>query len=587
MIKAALPLFVVTCMFSGIPCQAQSGPTTAAPIPVIKTGATNILVDVVVTGHKGLPVDNLQQEDFTVFENGRPQRIVSFEAHLPSLSSSPAVQPLPSGVYTNLQPAPEGGAVDVLLIDALNTPVAAQVQAHRVLIQYLNTLPKGKPVAIFMLNTELRQLEDFTTDHTALLKAVEDFARNPEKSALLKTKEETEEELTEEDRIISTAAAIKIPQLAGIQIQQLEQFDSERTSFNITLRVQYTLAAFDRLGRYLSGIPGRKNVMWLSGSFPIAILPDPTLKNPQQAARNFTDAVDRTGRLLADARVALYPIDARGLFPATLSTAAMGGGSEARTPDRVSKAEMDEFGQNAEEQLSLEAFAHLTGGEAIYNSNDLRGALAEVDSAGSHYYSLAYAPSNKSQDNKPRRIDVRVRPGKYHLSYRRSYIPSDDPQRNRMSADFASLLQHDVPPSTQILFRVTPTMAAPQPDTMAAILGDNQNSKRPVTRISLDWRVDTGLLALTPSADGVLHGATTLLTIAYDRDGRALNSVSNTLAINVPSAAYPQFVNGGIHYQQKLDIPAQAAWLRAGILDPVSGHVGTLEVPFSVKAANH
>ena len=83
----------------------------------------------------------------------------------------------------------------------------------------------------------------------------------------------------------------------------------------------------------------------------------------------------------------------------------------------------------------------------------------------------------------------------------------------------------------------------------------------------------------------MLHGATALLTIAYDRDGRALNSASNTLAINVPSAAYPQFLNGGIHYQQKLDIPAQAAWLRAGILDPVSGHVGTLEVPFSVKTA--
>jgi VWFA-related protein len=587
LIKAALPLFVVTCIFAGIACQAQSGLSTAAPIPVIRTGATNILVDVVVTGHKGLPVDNLQQEDFTVFENGQPQRIVSFEAHLPSPSGSPAAQPLPSGVYTNVQPAPEGGAVDVLLIDALNTPVAAQVQAHRVLIQYLNTLPKGKAVAIFMLNTELRQLEDFTTDHTALLKAVEEFARNPEKSALLKTKEDTEEELTEEDRIISTAAAIKLPQLAGIQIQQLQQFDSERTSFNITLRVQYTLAAFDRLGRYLSGIPGRKNVMWLSGSFPIAILPDPSLKNPQQAARNFADAVDHTSRLLANARVALYPIDARGLFPATLSTAAMGGGSEARTPERVSKGEMDEFGQNAEEQLSLEAFAHLTGGEAIYNSNDLKGALAEVDRVGSHYYSLAYAPSNKSQDNKPRRIDVRVRPGKYHLSYRRSYTPSDDPQRNRIGADFASLVQHDVPPSTQILFRVTPARAASQPDTMAAILGDNQNSKRPVTRISLDWRVDTELLTLTPAADGVLHGATTLLTIAYDRDGKALNSVSNTLAINVPSAAYPQFVNGGIHYQQKLDIPAQAAWLRAGILDPVSGHVGTLEVPFSVKATNH
>jgi hypothetical protein len=32
-----------------------------------------------------------------------------------------------------------------------------------------------------------------------------------------------------------------------------------------------------------------------------------------------------------------------------------------------------------------------------------------------------------------------------------------------------------------------------------------------------------------------------------------------------------------------LDLPAQAAWLRAGIFDPSSGRVGSLEVRFPAR----
>jgi hypothetical protein len=59
--------------------------------------------------------------------------------------------------------------------------------------------------------------------------------------------------------------------------------------------------------------------------------------------------------------------------------------------------------------------------------------------------------------------------------------------------------------------------------------------------------------------------------------------VSNTLSIKVPSGDYDAFLKAGIHYHQNLDVPAQTAWLRTGILDPVSGLMGTLEIPFSVK----
>jgi VWFA-related protein len=555
---------------------AQSSSSATPMPPTFKAGTTNVLVDVVVTGHRGNPVEGLSQDNFSVLENGQSQQIVSFTSHPSATPLNPAaLPPLPAGVYTNAEAVTENDTVDVLLLDALNTPPSGQVQTHRVMLEYLKTLPVNKPVAIFTLSTQLHQLEGFTTDHTALLKAVEEFAGSPQKSPLLKTPQDTAAQMKDEDERLQLGLAMQKPSVGAMMMHSLQQFNAEQDSFNISLRVQYTLSAFDQLARYLSGMPGRKNVMWLSGSFPLGVMPNPDLKDPYQAARDFSAAVNHTAGLLASARVAVYPVDARGLFPQPLSAPAIAGGSMVRNPDRVDAAESADSSLHAEERLTLEQVAHATGGEAIYNTNDLKGALAEVDRTGAHYYTLAYVPSDKSQDNKLRRIEVRVHPGNYHLSYRRSYSPTLAPAHDN---SFLVLMQHNIPASTQILFRLSPVRGAVQPAT-APLAGSNPNVPRPLTRYSIAYDVDVAPLVLSAAADGVLHGQATLVSIAYDRDGKALNSVANTLSLNVPSAEYARFVKEGIHYREQLDIPAQAAWLRAGIYDHVSGQVGSLEVP--------
>jgi len=563
---------------------AQSSPA-ASPPPSFKVGVTNVLVDVVVTSHHGVPVDGLSKDSFTVLENGHEQPVVSFEAHTPSAARATAApQSQPAGVYTNAQAVGDSDTVDVLLIDSLNTPTQSQMQTHRVLVDYLKTLPVDKLVAVFTLDTRLNLLEDFTTDHTALLRAVEAFSGRAQKSPLLKTQQDTGEQQKNEDEKVEFAMGLK-PEYQGLAdnlLSNLQQFYADRDSFSDSLRVRYTLAAFDQLGRYLSGMPGRKNVIWLSGSFPLAVLPDPNLKNSFQAARDFSTEVDHTAGLLANARVAIYPVDARGLFPESPSSASMSSGSEARGPQRIAQAETDDFTLHAEERMSLEEVAHATGGEAIYNTNDLKGALAEVDRNGEHYYSLAYIPSDKSQSGKPRRIEVRVRPGKYKLSYRRSYAPAQTSQQASGARSFAVLMEHSTPASTQIIFRLSPIRVAAEP-LSAAIAGSNPNAQRPVTRYSIEYNVDVAPFVLTASADGVLHGRATVLSIVYDGDGHALNSVSNTLNIKVPAAEYSGFIKAGIHYREQLDLPAQAAWLRAGIFDPSSGRIGSLEVRFPAR----
>src|SRR5208337_5144246 len=67
------------------------------------------------------------------------------------------------------------------------------------------------------------------------------------------------------------------------------------------------------LARAVSGYPGRKNLIWLSGSFPIQIEPDPASPDEFRNMRSFQDQIRTTSSLLATSRVAIYPVDVRGL----------------------------------------------------------------------------------------------------------------------------------------------------------------------------------------------------------------------------------------------------------------------------------
>ncbi len=77
----------------------------------------------------------------------------------------------PPGVFTNYTPEPVNGAVNLLLLDTLNTPLTDQAYVRQQLIAYLNATPPGTRIAIFGLSSQLTILQGFTSD-PALLKAV-------------------------------------------------------------------------------------------------------------------------------------------------------------------------------------------------------------------------------------------------------------------------------------------------------------------------------------------------------------------------------------------------------------------------------
>ncbi len=144
--------------------------------PVYKTHAREVVVDVVVTKGNDQPVNGMRAQDFVVMEDGKPQKVDYFEEHsarsLPQGEFKP-LPPMPAGVYTNVPPAPESDAVNVLLIDTLNTDKQDQTYVRAQILDFLKKMQPGIRVAVFVLGGKLRMVQGFTADSAALARCGE------------------------------------------------------------------------------------------------------------------------------------------------------------------------------------------------------------------------------------------------------------------------------------------------------------------------------------------------------------------------------------------------------------------------------
>jgi VWFA-related protein len=185
--------------------------------------------------------------------------------------------------------------------DVLNTPTTDQEYARKQLLELLRTIPKGRPVALYVLTNRLTMIQGFTDEPERLLKAAEALSRAT--SHVLTTEAQRQQEV---GRVAAATAELTANVPGGTtnnpvvldsnnrQLQQLRDMES----FRIADRANFTLAAFEALSRAVSGYPGRKNLIWLSASFPIQIMADPTqVTQPWRNSSNFRNTLAEAGVL--------------------------------------------------------------------------------------------------------------------------------------------------------------------------------------------------------------------------------------------------------------------------------------------------
>ncbi len=153
-------------------------------------------------------------------------------------------------MFTDYVPGPVNGAVSILLLDTLNTSVKDQNFVSRQLLNYLKAAQPGTRVAIFGLGTKLTMLQGFT-ENAALLRAAAAKA-SVKNSPMLQD--------SRGSGSIQKTVADQMEEMGMTQsaVNELRQFEARQQSFQLNVRMKYTLDAMNQLGRYLSNIPGRK-----------------------------------------------------------------------------------------------------------------------------------------------------------------------------------------------------------------------------------------------------------------------------------------------------------------------------------------
>jgi VWFA-related protein len=386
----------------------------------------------------------------------------------------------------------------------------------------------------------------------------------------------------------------------------MQQFQADMTAFQTDQRIRMTLDAMQELARYLSAIPGRKNLIWFSGSFPLALDPDDSLQSPFEAMRNYSNELRETSELLSAARVAVYPVDARGLltplpFDASKNTASSNlvtgtvnagrrGNRQSITANKPNLGKDDAAftKQLMQEQASMEQIAQETGGKEFINTNGLKEAVASAVANGSSYYTIGYVPVAKMLDGNFHKLKVRVDGGTYKLAYRSGYYadPPDGPIAP--SPGTTSLITtatlRGAPPATQILFQAR-LLPATDPLLQGARLPDSPlgemaaTLKQPTHRVIIDLKVDPNGLALETTAAGVRSTKAEFVLVAYDADGKRINYLDRGFQLNLSTDQYARSLENGIPVRMALDLPSGPISLRIAVHDLTAGRPGSLEIP--------
>lgn len=607
-------LIASACILSMIlPAWAQSAKPAAQPATgsVFKSTSQIVLEDVSVSDSHNNPVHGLKQNQFHVFEDGKPKDIKSFEEHTtPSAEEAAKFPPMPKlapDVFTNYTPAPAIGAVNVVLLDTLNTPLQNQAYVRGQLLTYIKSMKPGTRVAIFGMSRELHLLQGFTSDPELLKAAMTGKKGGYHASTLMGNAVSGDLGTDTSESDAMTEAAGNNPSLTEA-IAAVQQFEAEQQSYELEMRALYTLDCMNQLARYLSGIPGRKNLIWFSASFPIDLLPNGDLPDPFAAMGDSNDEFRETVTLLARSHVAVFPVDARGLM-VNPAMNAENTGMKYSDPTKGKKDTDTFFDQTAGEHSTMMQMADKTGGKAFINTNGLKDAVDKAIDAGSNYYTLSYYPTHK-WDSNYHSIAVKLDNPKLKLTYRIGYYADDpdgppnkrnapilkstitavaDPVTSARTSALQAAMQFGAPEPTQIVMKVRAVpMGTTTEDALAADNIAAPKTRGPYQRFAVDYAADARHIQFVPNADGTFKVMLEFAVIVYDDQGKTFNSISKIAgADNITAAKKATMLKSGMQFHQEISVPVKGHYyLRAGIHDRVGDTMGAVEMDVDdVKAA--
>ena len=571
-------------------------PATPAPgVTVLRTGTRIVVLDVVVQDHAGNPVHGLKAENFQLTEAKTQQQLRHVEEHTPPLATArgPELGPMPPGTFTDYTPLPPGSTLNVLLLDALNTPMMYQTWVRDQLRKYVKQAPPGQRIAIFGLTDHLILLQGFTSDPETLKTVIArklDAKASPLLADPVGSGSNTQD-MSDDANIASSPIAAS-----------LRQFEAEQHAVETGLRIGTTLDAFNALARYLAAFPGRKNILWFSGAFPSGVVGPANLLNTITSSNQ----IKETGAALASAQVAIYPIDARGLMTDPTLNASNSSAALTASNSRAIVNDMHAFSDSqAEEHATMESLAAETGGRAFYNTNGIADAVREAISSGANYYTLSYTPTDRNWNGNFRNISVKLvdatadpkltyRPGYYATPPKQpkkvdaAALDSDSanpaaPDPARTSSYDRAALTRGAPTPQEVLFKVRVLPASSALEANLAPLNNlspTSPAKGPFRRYDVDYALQPAEITFITEPNGVRSSQIKFTVFVYDREGQLLVAAHRNFNLNLKPDLYDRFIKANVQCHMEVSVPGRTeTYLRIAVQDVPADRFGVVELP--------
>jgi VWFA-related protein len=547
-----------------------------------------VLVPVTVTDHSGQHISGLQQSDFTVLDDGKPQKISTFEEIkevAPTMS-----KPKEAGMFTNAVDQPQTAhGMTILVLDAVNTDFMDQSTARMQLLKFLaDHVSTTEPTALILLTSKgTKVIHDFTTNPAVLVDALKAVSSRSDTKTL------------SGDVTNAMAATGNIGPASTVQfeISELDAFyngvDGGYGNFQLNIAISNTLKAMRQIAEGMQGIPGRKSLIWATGGFPFAFMNDGTLASlrvnttgqthqdigglaggvgaggalnamPESSGTSNDDVFarlkpewEKTMQALHKANIAIYPIDARGLVSYVTPTASR---------SRMS----DVYGTEMQVHSSMNDIASITGGRAYYNTNDITGAFNKATRESSQYYLVGYYAEKVNPKTLWHKLQVKVEKPGLEVRTRTGYMatpattgkPSDDLKKQEINTAMVSPLDFT---ALQMRVYVDPPQA-----------GSGNKKKIPFEIV-----INPGAATLDTSNKNKV--SLDLLAAARNPKGEDAGHAGYKLEANIPNDQVQTVAQQGLNYKGALELPPGQYTLRFVVRDNFNGKLGSVTAPVTVQ----
>jgi VWFA-related protein len=516
-----------------------------------------VQVNVIVNDKRGNPVTGLTQKDFSVFDDGKPQEIRVFTAET-NIPSTPSQTALAADTYTNRpeEHAKIPASVTVILLDALNTEASDQTVARKQVIRVLQEIQPQEYVALYWLGNGLQILHDFTTDASVLRQVLADYES--------KSSRELDNSQLADPSLNTTNPSTPAGQAFERQAFRMA-FDQRVANQSTRDRVRATVAALVAIANHLGTRTGRKNLVWVSASFPINLGHDKfDLNWTTDTGEEFADDLGRAARALTDADIAVYPVDARGLVGSDMTASGDDLGdhvsdptnTDTHVPTRVAPETFD----------TMNVLAERTGGKAFYGTNGIAAAIRHAMNDARVTYALGYYPAAVKWDGSFHEIKVKVGAPGAQVRTRTGYF-------------------------------AIPDTLGPQPKNDRALISQVAASWLPATGIGLHVRAqaskDSGRPTLRTEVHLDLHeiqmwqtegrwtGAVQSIFLQLDNAGHILRADDRTFHPDFDGATFKLALQSGISDTREVRIVSNAAQLCIVVRDAGNTNVGSIYVPLA------